>query len=159
MSISFDLDGSLQAEQWGLVADACRRALTAAVTSWLMERDVEVIDLSGNTQQWLASVGSLEAVAPYLADEAWELFLAPVGDGGHAREHTERVLDFIRGRLGCDVDVEGSEQLRTWATSAEDFQEACVRLGLPRPDWYLTGATGASDAWVNDALRYVGGRP
>ena len=155
MSSMYDLDGALAAGQWGMVALASRGLVNLTVLTVLLERGADVPAFARREREWRLAIDALETISPELAEEAWRLYLAPVGENDDARAHCRAVLRFLGQCHSGGPTLSLSEALAAWAESARTFGTICAELGIPTADdWYLLPGTG-SDDWYREVLRHL----
>jgi hypothetical protein len=136
MTLWFDLEGALAADQGTLAWWTQERLLLSGLALYLTTVGVAVPDHADRLERAFAALGALAAVDESLSHEAWLLWLRPMPDDG-LRGEIQRTLDFLVHRLGLAVDSRATAT-RAWADDVRALREVAKSLGIAQSDdWYL----------------------
>lgn len=153
MSSLHDVDGGIDAGQWGLVRHGCRDLARHATLLALAARGIRTPTHARREREWLMGVEALEVVDRSLADEAWSLLLDGATDERSTRALCERTFDFVARCGGFTSGLTRGTSLTEWSEHASEFRATCRRLGVPiTDDWYF--AVGDED-WPDAVRRWI----
>ncbi|MGW2116639.1 hypothetical protein [Streptomyces zhihengii] len=142
MSLRYDLDGALEAGQYGLAWWAGQNVLTAAVELSLAEAGAELPAQEDPVERACAALDALRRTNPELAGAAWELWLCPQPPDAEIRRGLDETLAFVEHRLGLPWVVSRQQAVLRWAAGTSVLRAVAKQLGMAASeDWYV----GASD--------------
>ncbi|MFG2428683.1 hypothetical protein [Streptomyces sp. NPDC048590] len=143
MTLRYDLDGALEAGQYGLAWWSAQELFTFAVELWLAGADVESPAEEDPVERACAALDAVRRVNPGLADDAWELWLRPQPPADGTRRAVEETLAFAEQRLGLAWALSRQQTVLRWAASTSTLRAVARHLGMAASeDWYV----GVSDA-------------
>lgn len=143
MALRYDLDGALEAGQYGLAWWSGHALLTTAVELSLAESGVELRSHEDPVERACAVLDALHRVNPGLAEATWELWLRPQPSEDEILRALDETLAFIEQRLGLPWVLSRQQVVMRWASSTSVLRAVAKQLGMAASeDWYV----GASDS-------------
>ncbi|MEU1470970.1 hypothetical protein ABZ434_22405 [Streptomyces sp. NPDC005761] len=153
MALRYDLDGALDAGQYGLAWWAGQAMLTAAVELSLVESGVELRGQEDPVERACSALDALHRVNPVLAQATWELWLRPQPSEGEVQRALDEILAFIEQRLGLPWVLSRQQVVMRWAASTSVLRAVAKQLGMAgAEDWYLGGSDSPDLDWYSDIV-------
>lgn len=153
MTLSYDLEGALAADQPSLAWWAQERVLLESVRLFTLEADIEV-DGIDEVDESFRRLERLSALNPALAERAWQLWMRSLPGREDLQAAVEETFTFVREDLGLPWALDRSSAVLRWAESTQVMRAVARNLGIAQTDdWYLTSADGADGSWYDDVLR------
>lgn len=153
MTLTYDLDGALDAGQLGMARYAATSLLDASVAQWLREHGIEVTAFGQSPARARICLAMLAAVDADLAGRVSALYGAVLPlEAEPVHAHCRRVIQSVGHLLG---DGAGglSAAVAGWADRAQALRAMCDRLGVPLNDFYW--APPSEKTWYSDVMRYA----
>jgi hypothetical protein len=153
MSLMYDLDGALDAEQVGMARYTAISLLDAAVAQWLRERAISAPTFPHIAARARVGLSLLAGVNPALAAHVDTLYNAAIPVQASAvAAYCHDVIAVVAklsgyGSAGLGAAVSG------WAESAQAVRAVCERLGVPVNDFYW--APPDAETWHSDVMRFA----
>lgn len=160
MALQFDLEGALDAGQFGLAWISQERILQISLQLYVAQRDGETPSSANDMVAVTACVDRIEKWNAPLAERAWELLLrSPALTPDEVGRAAAEALTFISEDLGISAVATRTGATRAWAEGVDTLRRVAAHAGLAASgSWYIPRPDGEADlSWLDDVLSTLEG--